>query len=245
MDRKVDIALFAELFPSALLSMLVCDDKTDDLSDYSQNMNERIKVVTSIAALGIKRLRDICTEGEELTWSQLEQTMNECPLIEKRDDCCINKLTTKTLYDIENVKDKADHLKVWFRDLIKQSDSDAYDAMRLEDKEIDFVLDIALKDIDMHRLLNLFVNSVHTKTDILNIRFIHFPTKTHPYLKLYRIRVSNHANETRILFFGSGNMEASVNVELTSRKYYPRMDMFKILSKDVIRQTSNTNDISP
>ena len=105
--------------------------------------------------------------------------------------------------------------------------------MRLKGDEIDSVLDIVLKDVGVHGFLSLFASAVHAKKDILDIGFLRFPTDVQPYVKLYRIRVSSRADGARVLFFGGG-MEASVSVELMSRKYYPRMDMFKEIPSDVI-----------
>jgi hypothetical protein len=165
--------------------------------------------------------------------------MNECIMTERGDDSTVNKLETMSLEDLDNVENKVVYLKLWFRNLIKCSDPDVYESMRLKDDEIDSVLELVLKDVGVHGFFSLFGSSCHAQADIMDIGFLRFPTETHPYVKLYRIRVSSRADGSRILFFGGG-MEASVSVELTSRKYYPRLDMFKTLPSDFIKNTINT-----
>jgi hypothetical protein len=235
------LGLVTGLYPFMILGALVNRDVTDEHTIlefqniiapgvYDQIKDERLRFVTATAALEIKRM---CDSNTNITWSQLEKVMNECVMVEKGDDSTVNKLETKTLNDLEDVEDKVGYLKLWFRDLVEKADPDVYESMRLKGDEIDSVLDIILKDVGVHGFLSLFASSIHAKKDILDIGFLRFPTDVQPYVKLYRIRVSSSADGVRVLFFGGG-MEARVSVELTSRKYYPRMDMFKAISSDVI-----------
>ena len=235
------------LYPFMLLGSIVNRDRTDEHNVlefqniicpgvYNQITDDRLKFVTATAALEIKRMCDSCTN---ITWSQLEKVMNECVMVEKGDDSTINKLETKTLGDLEDVEDKVEYLKLWFKDLVKKADPDVYESMRLKGDEIDTVLDLVLKDVGVHGFLSLFASSIHAKKDIMDIGFLRFPSDDHPYVKLYRIRVSSRADGARILFFGGG-MEASVSVELTSRKYYPRLDMFKSISSDIVTSKIST-----
>ena len=244
------VGTFTGLYPFLLMGAVLCRDRTDEHKVlkfqniiapgvYNQITDERLRFVTATAAIEIKRLCDSCANGTELTWDKLEKVMNECIVTERGDDSFVNKLETKSLEDLEGVEDKAGYLKLWFKDLIKQSDPDVYESMRLKDNEIDFVLDIVLKDVGVHGFFSLFASSCHAKADILDIGFIRFPTEAQPYVKLYRIRVSSRADGARVLFFG-GSMEATVSVELTSRKYYPRLEMFKSLPSDFIQNNINT-----
>ena len=204
--------------------------------EYNQIKDARLRFVTATAALEIKRM---CESRTDVTWVDLEKIMNECIMLEKGDDSTVNKMETKTLEDLEYVDDKSGYLKAWFGDLIKQADADVYEAMRLNGDEIDHVVNLALKDVNVHGFWSLFASSISAREDILDIGMIRFPTEEHPYVKLYRIRVSSRADGNRVLFFG-GEMEACVSVELTSRKYYPRMDMFKTLSSDLISTNIST-----
>lgn len=204
--------------------------------EYDQITDDRLKLVTATAALGIRRMWDSSTD---VTWERLEQVMNECVVLEKGVDSTVNKMETKTLKDLEGVDDKPAYLKEWFRDLIRQADSDVYEAMRLNDDQLDGVINLALKDVDVHGFWSVFASSVHARDDILDIGMIRFPTEEHPYVKLYRIRVSSRADGVRVLFFGGG-MEASVSVEFTSREYHPRMEMFKTLTSEFISTNIST-----
>jgi hypothetical protein len=205
--------------------------------EYNKITDDRLRFVTATAALKIKRM---CDSSTGVTWEQLEKVMNECVILERGGDSTVDKMETKTLKNLEDVDgDKSEYIKLWFRDLIRQADPDVYEAMRLNGCEIDRVIKLALKDVGVHDFWSLFANKIYAREDILDIGMIRFPTEEHPYMKLYRVRVSSRADGARILFFGGG-MEACVSIELTSRKYYPRMDMFKTLPSDFVGTVIST-----
>jgi len=198
--------------------------------EYNKIVDERLRFVTAIAALEIRRM---CDSSTNITWEQLEKVMNECVMLEKSDDSTVNKLESKTFSEIKDASDKVGYLKEWIRNLVLQADSDVYDAMRLTDDDLDSVLGLVLKDTGIHDGWTFFVNSHDIERDLLDIGMIRFPTDDRPYVKLYRILVRVRAKNRRILFLESGK-HATTSVEFTSRKYYPRMDMFKSLSSDVV-----------
>jgi hypothetical protein len=202
---------------------------------YDDLVDKRLKFVTAIAAMEIKHLCD-SNDATMLTWNHLEQIMNNCVILEKGDDSIVNVTKTLSLSDIENVENKRDHLKQWLWNVIQHADSDVYETTRLNDNEIDFILDVALKDVGVHGLFTLLCNSVHAYADILDIGFIRFPTSEFPYIKLYRIRISSRAEGTRTVFFSNG-VDASMSVEVASRKYYPRMDLIDDVSTDIIEKS--------
>lgn len=201
--------------------------------EYNKIVDERLRFVTAIAALEIRRMCDSSTNSTNITWEQLEKVMNECIMLEKSDDSTVNKFESKTFSEIKDASDKVGYLKEWIRNLVLQADSDVYDAMRLTDDDLDSVLRLVLKDTGIHDGWTFFVNSHDIERDLLDIGMIRFPTDDRPYVKLYRILVRVRAKNSRILFL-EGGKHATTSVEFTSRKYYPRMDMFKSLSSDVV-----------
>jgi len=253
----VGTALGVGIFPFIIAGAIVNRERINDHKvlefqniiapgEYNKIKDELLKFATATAALEIKKR---CASCENITWDNLEKIMNECVVLEKGRSSTVNEMKTKTLKDLEDVEDKVGYLKLWFRNLIERADSDVYDAMRLGSDEIDSVMSLVLKDVGVHGdfsvsgickgFLSLFANSIHAKKDILDIGMLRFPTEDRPYVKLYRIRLSSRADGDRVLFIG-GDMKVSASVELTSRKYYPRLELIKNLSSDFVSTTVST-----
>ena len=194
------------------------------LGIYNKDIDDRLKYITAAVSIQLRKLCD--TAGADMSWESLEAILAQCPVLEPDQD---------RVYGEETINGEFSEVDVntWLYDFINKHDSDVRDAARIHDQEIcqviKFVGDQAVG-------FNFFSKAVSKSTDLIDIGMIRFPTKTDPCVKLYRLQLRGTFVGERFMMIFTKE-DRSLTASISSRKYYPRVELLQRIQPDVIKNT--------
>jgi hypothetical protein len=191
---------------------------------YNNHVDNRLQFLTATVAI---ELRNLCNSNNPISWDVMKNVLAQCSALEKNEKD--NEVNVTGTF-VGEFSDTA--MKTWLYNFLKENDMDVFDAARIHDDEINEVIDF-VKNSSTH---NLLTDHVFNSYDLLDIGMIRFPTKTEPYIKLYRLQLTG-------LFSGSSfmtvsrNVSRSISASVYSCKYLPRDDLLERLPPDMIKNT--------
>jgi hypothetical protein len=191
---------------------------------YNKEVDDKLKFIFAIVAM---ELRDKCAEGNSVSWSDMQSILAQCHEVQKNPN--EKEINESRTFDGEFSNT---NVKTWLYNFLKEKDADVFDVARIYDDEIKEVIDFVQNSSTHHLLANHVFNSY----DLLDIGMIRFPTKTEPYIKIYRLQLTG-------LFSGSSfmtvsrNVSRSISASVYSCKYFPRDDLLDRLPPNMIKNT--------
>jgi hypothetical protein len=191
---------------------------------YNKDVDDKLKFILATVAI---ELRDKCTDGNSISWGDMQSILAQCPAVQKNPK---EKEINETGTFVGEFSDT--NVKTWLYKFLKENDTDVFDVARIHDNEIKEVIDF-IQNCSTH---HFWADDVFNSYDLLDIGMMRFPTKTEPYVKIYRLQLTG-------LFSGSSFMTASRNItrsisaSVYSCKYLPRDDLLERLSPDMIKST--------
>jgi hypothetical protein len=211
--RKVSTDTQNSILPLTIVSMGVYDKEVDDTLRF-------------ITAATVIQFRDMCDNGISISWDAMQSILAQNTALEKDH----NELRAIDTFPGTNFSESI--VKTWLYDFLKSTDTDVFEAARMHESEILRVIDL----VQNSSAFDFFANHVSNSYTLLDIGLIRFPTKTDPYVKVYRLQLIG-------LFSGDSFMMASRNThrELSAHvyscKYHPRYDLLKYIPREMIQDT--------
>ena len=190
---------------------------------YNKDVDDRLRFLTATVAM---ELRNMCDKDKPISWEAMQSVLSQCSVLEKYDT---------DLHVIDTFADDfsdTTHVKSWLYTLLKTKDMDVFNAARIHDTDINEVIDF-VKNSSTH---NWMADHVSNSYDLLDIGMIRFPTKTEPYVKLYRLQLSGLFSGSSFMM-ASRNINRSLSADVYSCKYHPRDDLLKLLAPDMVKNT--------
>jgi hypothetical protein len=191
---------------------------------YNKDVDQRLKFVTAMVCLDLKSL---CDAGKDITWDSLQAVLAQCPVLEA-DQVKIDTQETfgGKLSEVE--------VSTWFYDFVKKHDADVFDAARIHGPEINEIIQFVSNHSASHYF---FAGAQMNSSGLLDIGMIRFPTVREPCVKLYRLQLRGTYSGSRFMLVFTGDEERVLTTSVSSRKYYPRGDLLRIVDPARIENT--------
>ena len=223
-------ALYAGVAGIVSLSKNVTKDETVhvlpfnniSMGIYNKDVDERLRFLTANVAI---ELRKLCDKDKPISWEVMQSVLAQCPVLEKDEK--------ELRVDDKFCKDFSEaNVNTWLYDFLKINDMDVFNAARIHESDIKKVTEF-MQNSSTH---NWMADHVSKSYDLLDIGMIRFPTKTDPYIKLYRLQLSGKFSGSSYIFASYG-INRSLSVTVYACKYYPRDELLKCLSPNMIKTT--------
>jgi hypothetical protein len=189
---------------------------------YNKDVDDRLRFLTATVAI---ELRNMCDSDNPVSWETIQSVLVQCPVLEKDE---------KELYAVEKFdKDLSEEsVNTWLYDFLKAKDADVCDAARIHEKEIKGIIAFVQNSSTHHWMADHVSNSY----DLLDIGMIRFPTKTNPYIKLYRLQLSGLFSGSSFMTISHGTSR-SLSASVYSCKYNPRDELLRRLAPGMVKNT--------
>jgi hypothetical protein len=207
--------------------------------DTLQEMDNNLKVMIAGTIKDIQKESALLPGNTTLEWDDIVRIFSNNPFIELDDTSVpifIDQTYSKKSTDYFKTDgspdmDTVDEVEHWFKSVI--ADEDIINATSIRDEVL---LDIAKLVCETGAHVDTFEDIISKTTydekSLIDIGVLRFPDISHPFMKIYRIKLRAFRKCERLFFCETNS--SGLRVIMSSRKYKPKDSVINNLSKDLI-----------
>ncbi|BBN10741.1 hypothetical protein MPTK1_5g06020 [Marchantia polymorpha subsp. ruderalis] len=195
-----------------------------ELTDESiKDLDNSLKIMIAGTLISIGKLTD-------KSWKSVLSTMMQHPLLVPdsdevaRADKLIKESSSAFKFDGSPDAQIVREVKSWFTTLV--GDSDVLQQTRIDIGILAKI--VASSGAAVESFETFWAKREKHEQTLVEIGVLRFPDRTHPYFKLYRIKLTAWSDSSRILFHQQD--KNGITGEFNSRKFRPREDVIRDLA---------------
>lgn len=207
-------------------------------SESAKMIDDRLKVIAAGALKTIEKMKP-----EDRTWSNVQGALRQCGVLEPMEAETLGpgdifyhpgeSDSKLAVFQVDGSPDQEvmQQINAWFHDLVC-NDQDIVDSTNVDIGSLSRI--VASSGATIRGFDTFFLaNEEHSKT-VLEIGVLRYPDMDHPYLKLYRLKVTAQSKCWRVLFV-EHNRNSLVG-EFTMQRFKLRESVWAELKEPTIKK---------